>query len=1539
MESKSLTNVYVALAAILLMYIMRTCILFVRIPKHRGPICLISPTSLVCNFVSWRIPYIMISIPKLWSEGYSESDSQFSQYKTDIVQVTSIWPRPSCSFEIADPEAIKEITSSRHKWQKPTDTYVYDRLAALGQNLVTLEGENWRRHRKIVNPAFSEPNNKLVWKVASQAMLNLLDNVWKNGEVIVVDDVHQSVLALGIHVIGVAGFGKAMSFDEDEVIPPGHTMTFKDALHDFSANVTTGIMCPSWAMGLTSGLRRYAEARRNAVQYVQELIDERRTSEKEETRFDLFSNLLAANDQWGDESSNSKLSNEELIGNVFILLLAGHETSANILSFALGLLALHPGEQDDLYQHIVSILPDGRNPAIEDMNLLTHNLAVIYEITRLFPPVPRISKQAAEDAVLPTTNEEGERILITVPKGSAIEIRARVLHKNTRYWDDAESFAPKRFLKEWNRDAFMAFSDGARACVGRRFAETELVAMLTLLIMRYRVEVKGDPQFEVETFEQRKARVLATRQSLTLTLSIHRGPTYLIGPTSLFCFFSTFDIPFILPSTPKMWLEGYRDSYFSRFKCDKSALSGTCTFDVADAEVVKVMTSSRHKWIKPVETFLYERVAGFGKNIVITEGETWRRHRKIVNPAFSEPNNKLVWNEACRITQDLTDIVWKDQDKIEVQNAHDITLTLALYVISSAGFGKPVSFDDDTNIPRGHSMSFKEALHIVASEMTLGIAVPNWAMGLTKRLRTYREAYRNMLDYMGKMVADRRAFGKGTGGVDLFSNLLEGNSNWEDDSVTAKLSDSELFGNIFVFLLAGHETSANTICFTLALLALHQDEQEDVYQEVVRVSKGNASPNYEDLGSLKLCLAVMYETLRFFPPVPRIPKEANEDTVLTTSNEAGENFEVKIPKGSQLAIRTRSLHRNPRYWNDPEDFKPKRFMERWNTNAFAAFSDGARACIGRRFAETELIAMLVILISRFKIEILDEPQFAGETFEQRKTRVLVVIVRYPAPAKSHSTVRPDPVSRKLKMITYMLGLVSNELLLALGVGFLALLYFLLFLRIKPLSRHVGPTCFVDPSCFLSALVHFNIPYLVLSFPKRWKEGYNESYFARFECDIVQIISFWPRPISTFGVADVEVAKEITSNRHQWEKPIDNFEYSRVASFGKNIIVSDGDEWKHHRRIRNSKFVWSEASRVTLSLIDDVWKNKEMIITNDVHEITLMLALFIIGSAGFGKTLSFDDDKDIPSGHSMSFKDAIHIVSNDITLGIVIPDWAKKLTSRMRKYTEAFKNLRNYMTEMIQERRDSATGVVERFDLFSTLLDANEDSDISKSATLSDDELIGDIFMFLLAGHETSANALCFALGLLALHQDEQEELHRQIVSVLPDKRLPEYEDMKDLKYCLAVIYESLRLFPPSPTIVKRATEDAVLRTTNKAGEIVSVAVPKGSIIDVRTRSIHEHPGYWNEPQKFMPKRFMGDYCRDAFLAFSDGARACIGRRFAETEMVAMLTILILRYKVEILEEPEFAGETFEERKARVLATRFGLTLSPERVPLVFKRRN
>ncbi|KAH9998645.1 hypothetical protein BJV77DRAFT_979476, partial [Russula vinacea] len=85
----------------------------------------------------------------------------------------------------------------------------------------------------------------------------------------------------------------------------------------------------------------------------------------------------------------------------------------------------------------------------------------------------------------------------------------------------------------------------------------------------------------------------------------------------------------------------------------------------------------------------------------------------------------------------------------------------------------------------------------------------------------------------------------------------------------------------------------------------------------------------------------------------------------------------------------------------------------------------------------------------------------------------------------------------------------------------------------------------------------------------------------------------------------------------------------------------------------------------------------------------------------------------------------------------------------------------------------------------------------------------------------------------------------------------------------------------------------------------------------------------------MPERFLGDWPRDAFIPFSQGARACLGRRFFETEGLATMTMLVSRYKIEVKEEPQFAGETFEERYARVMAFDESMTVMSVRVPLVF----
>ena len=155
------------------------------------------------------------------------------------------------------------------------------------------------------------------------------------------------------------------------------------------------------------------------------------------------------------------------------------------------------------------------------------------------PPVHSIPKSVAEDTTITITNVQGERTTLIMPKGSSISMHIPGLHYNrtysfhalhikfhlsydllilARYWHDPYTFKPKRFLApDWPRDAFLPFSAGPRACLGRRFSETESVVALSMFILRYRITIKEEAKYANETFEQRKARVLKGHPGVTMT--------------------------------------------------------------------------------------------------------------------------------------------------------------------------------------------------------------------------------------------------------------------------------------------------------------------------------------------------------------------------------------------------------------------------------------------------------------------------------------------------------------------------------------------------------------------------------------------------------------------------------------------------------------------------------------------------------------------------------------------------------------------------------------------------------------------------------------------------------------------------------------------------------------------------------------------------------------------------------------------------------------------------------------------------------------
>lgn len=408
---------------------------------------------------------------------------------------------------------------------------------------------------------------------------------------------------------------------------------------------------------------------------------------------------------------------------------------------------------------------------------------------------------------------------------------------------------------------------------------------------------------------------------------------------------------------------------------------------VSDANAIKEIVTHRTRFPKPV--YRYKVLSLYGDNIVITEHDAWKKYRKIAAPAFSEKNNRMVWDASVRVVEEMFDVSWKKQDRIVVKDCvKEVTLPIALSIIGIAGFGSNMSWKEDEDVPPNHKLSFKHALHTVTSNIFIKLLTPGWVLGLTKKLRAVDLGYKELGRYMEEMVRQRQEEGQGNN-HDLFSNLIE--ANQAEDDGAQKLTEQELIGNIFIFLVAGHETTAHSLTFAFALLALHPEEQENLYQHVLSVLGGKTALTYEHMSSLTYPLAILHETIRLFPPVPGIPKMCAEDTTLDTENMYGKKITIHVPEGTGVTINTAGLHYNPRYWEDPGSFKPSRFLGDWPRDAFAAFSLGPRSCVGRRFTETEAVAVLSTVISQYTIEVSDS-YLPGVSFEEKKERLLQTTV-------------------------------------------------------------------------------------------------------------------------------------------------------------------------------------------------------------------------------------------------------------------------------------------------------------------------------------------------------------------------------------------------------------------------------------------------------------------------------------------------------------------------------------------------------------------
>lgn len=269
---------------------------------------------------------------------------------------------------IAAPETATEIVTRYRIWHKMID--VYDVFTIFGQNVMTVNGNDWQRHRKITGTAFREQNNRIVWDESLKQAGGLMSTWLRNGER-TLKHLAADAMVLSMHVLSAAGFGKSYEFQNGvRKVEPGHSMSYAEATTTLLTNlvnffIVEQLKIPAWLR--TSNLRKTKQAASEFKQYMTESVAKERERLHQEHAVagdELLSAIVHANEvAKKEEKRNSDptkaLGDEEMYGNVFIFNAAGYDTTASAISYTVPLLAANHDVQEWCGQELEALIPTG----------------------------------------------------------------------------------------------------------------------------------------------------------------------------------------------------------------------------------------------------------------------------------------------------------------------------------------------------------------------------------------------------------------------------------------------------------------------------------------------------------------------------------------------------------------------------------------------------------------------------------------------------------------------------------------------------------------------------------------------------------------------------------------------------------------------------------------------------------------------------------------------------------------------------------------------------------------------------------------------------------------------------------------------------------------------------------------------------------------------------------------------------------------------------------------------------------------------------
>ena len=339
-----------------------------------------------------------------------------------------------------------------------------------------------------------------------------------------------------------------------------------------------------------------------------------------------------------------------------------------------------------------------------------------------------------------------------------------------------------------------------------------------------------------------------------------------------------------------------------------------------------------------------------GKGLLTSEGDLWKRQRKLMAQAFVPKRIRSYGDAMVRVTLAALR-PWADGQAL---NLHQEISRVTMEVVADVLFGAGMGHEDVITV--------RESMEVVNEYMANSpealLKVPGWVP--TPRNLAVNRAVKRIDALVYRIIG--RAPRSGEPRDDLLGTLL---SAQDDDG--ARMTDEQIRDEVITLFLAGHETTALLLAHAFYLLSKHPDVERRLAAEIASVLGGRA-PTSEDVRALPYAERVLKETMRLYPPAWTVGREIVEDVEIGGS---------VLPKGTQILTSQWVVHRDPRWFPNPEGFDPDRWLpERARSIprfAYFPFGGGPRICIGNHFAMMEATLILALIVQRFRIEALRGP--------------------------------------------------------------------------------------------------------------------------------------------------------------------------------------------------------------------------------------------------------------------------------------------------------------------------------------------------------------------------------------------------------------------------------------------------------------------------------------------------------------------------------------------------------------------------------------